>query len=46
MMPFFASFVGGECTVIAEKDCAFRTFAAFVGSPLRGAAMLLQSAAP
>jgi hypothetical protein len=45
-MPFFASVVGGECSGIAEKDLAFRTFAAFVGSPLRGGAMLLQSAAP
>lgn len=45
-MPLFKLFVRGECTAIAEKDRAFRTFAAFAGSPLRSAVMLLQSAAP
>ena len=44
-MPFDAIVVCSECTVIAEKDRAFRTFAAFAGSPLRSAVMLLQSAA-
>ena len=45
-MPFDAFVVCGECTATTEKYRAFRTFAAFAGSPLRSAVMLLQSAAP
>ncbi len=43
-MRFIAIVGWGEGTVIAEKGSAFRTFFAFAGSPLRSAAMLLQSA--
>lgn len=45
-MPFLEIVDFGRCAAIAENDRAFRTFAAFTGSPLRSAVMLLQSAAP